>query len=284
MKESLAAESGDAPSSEPKIELLVLPGSQFVMKAMAALDHLGLEYSIRRVNGQKLKKELPPPHTVPVMHYDGQVVPDSHDILALLNEKHGRALGRDLFPADPPSAAAFETVEALETWSGDVLYVWSLYYSWVDDEAWKRSLRPVIAKLVPGFLQKCCPCMFSPENAVRPIREKQRKRCNEVLGEAVATPEAAQQGIVQALHKLEASLLDDAQQYLQGTEHPTAGDFAVYGNMLRLVDTSFDANIGGGFPDLFGVAKTHRLEAWFGRMKAAYPLQFYGRGKKSEEQ
>jgi hypothetical protein len=74
-------------SGDLELEILALVGSQYVAKVLCGLDDRGIPCYVTAVKGLHMEKELPPPHTVPIMkvHKKGEkeaeIIPESGNIL-----------------------------------------------------------------------------------------------------------------------------------------------------------------------------------------------------------
>lgn len=114
------------------------------MKVIAAFDWKGIPYRIQPVSPQRLEQELPPPHQVPVLKFGDSVVPDSTKILEFMDE---RIVGPKFFPPGN------EDVVQLDGHLGSILNAYVLYFNWVDDEGFDRSIRVKLAQRVPLVLR-----------------------------------------------------------------------------------------------------------------------------------
>ena len=72
---------------------------------------------------------------------DGQTVPDSTDIISELERRFPEP---SLEPVDPGARAA---VKVLEDWADEVLYFYSVYLRWCNEENYARMRREVLARL-----------------------------------------------------------------------------------------------------------------------------------------
>lgn len=121
------------------------------MKVMAALDYKRIPYRLQRVDPRAMRRELPPPHTVPVMLMDGEVIADSAAILHALD---ARVAGAKFYP--PGNA----DVERLEQHYGSVLNAYVLYFNWIHVPTFNISMRVVVRRLVPAIW--CAPAARAP--------------------------------------------------------------------------------------------------------------------------
>ena len=268
--------SAVAPNSDENV-LYAMVGSQYVAKVLAALDACAVPYRVVEVDILKLKQALQPPHTVPQMWWKGELITDSADIL--------NAIDRDVpnapFKLYPPAKKA--AVEELEQHAGTILNAYIIYFTWWVQEGFEASYEKKMFDRywpLPSFLSKI---LISMAFDVGRLRGSMRKRVRGTLGEALIPPGRdpapdeqpnMRASLVEQLKTLEGKLADDAQQYLCGTDAPTAADFAVYGMLERLVGSTGDAEMGVATPWLWGEAKVPRLQAWHARMVEGFPVRF----------
>jgi glutathione S-transferase len=119
--------------------------SPFCRKVLAYLDFRGLPYQALTVAPSQS-----PTGKLPCAVIDGQVVADSSDILAALEQRHPQPLDADLSPAQRALSRAIQSL--LE----DDLYFVLVWLRWVDDAGWAQY-RPVIRQYlqtvkVPGWV------------------------------------------------------------------------------------------------------------------------------------
>lgn len=149
----------------PDICLIVVNGSEFAMKAMAALeaakDKLPAQYSIKQVALLKLKKIARPPHLVPIMSVDDKVIADSTDIVKFLDEHYGT----DFFP----KGEIGKKVAELEEESDTVLSVFLRYFAFYDNDGFSRGIKKqarAASTLFPRPTCLCCPVADRPCDGV----------------------------------------------------------------------------------------------------------------------
>lgn len=252
----------------PKIKILVLPGSVFCIKVLSALEHRNLSYEMVAVHPAKLKKETPPPHLVPVMHYDEQIVPDSKAILKFLDEKHDPER-LPLYPAVSKGAAdKWSTVEQLEEYAHDQLACLYYYFGGISTFGQNNVSKPLIRSMLPGPVAMILP--FLPTLGAKAIAGSMRKRVVATLGEKVVADEAAaKKHLALCLNELEKGFKTPEQKYLFDTDEPTAADFSVFSVLKRFLHPLPDVAEGilGGYPDaLKDAGNVPNLERFFEHM------------------
>jgi glutathione S-transferase len=252
----------------PTLTILILPGSQYVAKVLAALDWARCPYTKREVDIGKLKQQVPGPlHQVPymfVLHRSGEEegIPGSDNILRWVDRHMG--LSRKFFPRELAREAA--QLERL----ADDLNDYVLWFNWVNDDGFHRTIGAVVKRKV-GFLSGLVNPLFLGGT---------RKRMEATVVEhkpEIVSDEEAMRGLVGLCRDLDDRLEGSGQVSLvAGSEDPTGGDFAVYAMLSRFVTGMGDAELGttGSIPDLFEQAGTRRLKRWFEAMEAHHPLQF----------
>lgn len=114
------------------------------MKVLAAFDWKGIPYRIQPVSPQRLEQDLPPPHQVPVLKFGDSVVCDSTKILQFMDE---RIVGPKFFPPGN------DDVVQMDNHLGGVFNAYVLYFNWIDDEGFNRSIRPKLEQKVPRILR-----------------------------------------------------------------------------------------------------------------------------------
>lgn len=145
------------PGCQPqRVVVWALVGSQFVMRAMAALQHKRIDYRLKFVHPTRLRSELPPPHTVPVMKWDDVQVEGSDNILRFLDE---RVEGQRFFPPGRDDVAAMDEHIA------NTFNAYALYFNWLDRECFDRTIGVMVARQIPWLL-RCVPPPSRP--AARP--------------------------------------------------------------------------------------------------------------------
>ena len=238
--------------------LWTLNGSQFASKVVTALDAFRIPYRMVVCDIRKLKEVLPPPHTIPQMEWQGQLLTDSADILKKIDEE-SRSEWK-LYPSDKRAA-----VEATEAWVGGELNAFVTYFSWWDEQGFQASMYPQIRKTVfPGWIPAVIADFLVPYAFdVGRTRGSIRKKCRGILGETLI-PQGRDPGpdegpgmkraLVSHMATLEKKL-STGKQWIEGTEEPSAADFTLYGILERFVGTSGDAEMGAATPWLWEVRR-----------------------------
>lgn len=258
--------------ADPSIKIQVFPGSHFCIKVLTALEQLKLPYEVDSLHPAKLKKLLPAPHLVPVMHYsDGvetHVVPDSSAILKFLGTTQA---GATLYP-NPLSVPVgawkkYKSVEDMDYWATERFMFYYIYFGACTKNGRKTVLEPFLRQLLPKFLVRIVPSFLSSLGAK--VGSKQLlTRVEKQLGKkAVASEHAVEHALFAALRQLETFFETDSQQYLFGTQHPTAADFTIFATLKRLTQPLPELQIGPGYPALFSaVGSVPRLVGFTDRM------------------
>ncbi|KAJ1494792.1 hypothetical protein T484DRAFT_1764824 [Baffinella frigidus] len=185
-----------------------------------------------------------------------------------------------LYPEDKRAA-----IEATEAWAGGEFNAFVLYNSWWVEEGFQASIKireMVIPNWVPAAIADfILPYIFD----VGRSRGFLRKRCRGILGEDLipegrdAGPDEGP-GMKRALLAHIATLegkLSGGKQWIEGTEEPSAADFALYGMMERFVGSVGDAEMGACTPWLWEESGATQLQAWHQRMVARFPIRFIGK-------
>lgn len=254
--------------------LVMIPGSPYVMKAMCALESRNVDYDCHWVDLPHISTQLPPPHLVPVMVCNNEVIADSTDILRYIDE-HVVAGQEMLF--------ANEDIAAWEDDIDEVLSKYMYFFIFCDSDTWARGMKETISKQTPSFLQMLG---YTPEVAAAKHRDDIRARVSELLGTAVGDDDGhvvMDRGVAPLLSKY--NLLLDGRRYLHGGVLPSAADCALYGLLERVVG---DGETAGGdlryrslLPDL--LAQYPHLQAFQQAMRADYPMRFKGKRRAGEK-
>lgn len=131
-------------------------GSPFCIKAHRALAFKGLAYEVANVGSPgEMKRINPDCRKVPVLEYDGELVPDSGRIFELLEQRHPDP---PLFPTDE---AALAQARLLADWAGESLYWYAVYLRWTIDENFQEINKAFFSRMpipmrwfVPGVVRK----------------------------------------------------------------------------------------------------------------------------------
>eukprot|EP00735_Rhodelphis_limneticus_P006430 TRINITY_DN1883_c0_g1::TRINITY_DN1883_c0_g1_i1::g.14178::m.14178 TRINITY_DN1883_c0_g1::TRINITY_DN1883_c0_g1_i1::g.14178 ORF type:complete len:282 (-),score=77.87,GST_N_3/PF13417.1/5.9e-10,GST_C_2/PF13410.1/7.1e-09,GST_C_3/PF14497.1/6e+03,GST_C_3/PF14497.1/2e-07,GST_N_2/PF13409.1/0.00016,GST_C/PF00043.20/0.001 TRINITY_DN1883_c0_g1_i1:402-1190(-) len=246
-----------------KITFFVLVGSQYCTKVLTACDHHKIPYTLKIIAPGNLTKELPPPHTVPVMNFDGKIIPDSTKILHFLDQY--------LDSPDKFFPDGNQDVVDLDEYLGNRFNQFVLYFNWVDDDGFNRSINNSVKNFLPFFLRP-----FSGWIACG-HRSKVIERVRSKLpADEISDSQTAYESLKKELTKLEARF-SDGRKFLCGTPAPTAADFQLYGMMQHLVSYTGDANLAPCTPTLFKDAAVPKLQAWHEYMESTYPIKYKGK-------
>jgi len=226
------------------VELMVMVGSQFSIKAMAALQHKGVPYHLNKVPHNKVKR-LAPGGQVPVLYWHGEEVRDSTEIMKRLDHE---VVANPLFPVGN------QDVVELEHSIDEDFNPFIDHYRWVDREGFDRSIRKALQDTLPPLVRTLVPPLVYHAN---------KKRFLEKTGLA---GEEAFPRLSQALASYDRRLQDTA--YLCG-DSPTAADMALYG-MIHTLDGDFYP----GYPGIMEKLGATELAHWFDGMRTAYPIRF----------
>jgi len=270
----------------PPILLYWIEGSQFCAKVGVALDSRTIPYNVKLVSALNAgARNLPSGgHLTPEMLYNRKdVVPDSSAILRHLDTALPLAAPRAFFPT-PAVADADAHV-------GTVVNACVLYWNWVSDAGYARSIRAKGAAAAPALLR--APAGLAVDLLTKGKRRSMRDGVAATLGEAPrpgtpADDDAMRTRTVAELAVYEALLSDgDAAgggsgggapaPFLFGGNLPSAADCGLYAMVCRFVGQMGDAALPPALPDLWAGAggdRLPRLRAWYDRMDAAYPIIF----------
>lgn len=125
----------------------VASGSPFCLKVHAALRLKGLDYRVVDLFLPPQVKKVNKRMKLPVLSYNGKMIPDSTDILAFLETTHPNPA---LVPADPAQRAL---VRLLEDWADESLYWYGVWVRWVQAEG-AAKLPEMFFRHLPGPLRK----------------------------------------------------------------------------------------------------------------------------------
>lgn len=280
----------------PPILLYWIEGSQFCAKVGVALDSRSLPYQVKLVSAVNAgSRNLPSGGKfVPEMVYNtSTVVPDSSAILRHLDKALPEQLGGD---------AAFFPSPAVETANahvGSTVNACVLYWNWVSDAGYARSIRAKGTAAAPALLRG--PAGLAVDLLTRGKRRSMREGVAKTLGEPPregnpADDDAMRQRTVEELAIYEDHLASDgggassasaaaaaaaggasAAPFLFGGTAPSAADCGLYAMVCRFVGVMGDAELPPALSDLWsgpGGDRLPRLRAWYDRMDAAYPIVF----------
>ncbi|GAA6153605.1 glutathione S-transferase C-terminal domain-containing protein [Pseudoteredinibacter isoporae] len=123
--------------------------SSFVLKVNCYMRMANIEFE--SVNGQEYLRKAPK-GKLPYVEWDGQIIPDSQEILNVLDEKYGRPLEKDL-------NAEQQAQSYLLTKSLDENLYWCLVYSrWGREDGWEVTKDALFSSL-PGPLKLIVPSL-----------------------------------------------------------------------------------------------------------------------------
>ncbi len=110
--------------------------SPFCNKTRRCLGIKGLKYEVKDYNGLLARKAaaLSPAGKLPVLEYDGQMIPDSSRIAAFLDQRHP---DKPLYPKDRQALAS---ARLWEDWAGQSLYFYQVYFRMLDPVSMERAL------------------------------------------------------------------------------------------------------------------------------------------------
>lgn len=229
-------------------KLIMWRGSQFSIKAIAALAVKGLwpgeAYSFLSVPlaiGDR-KRLLPPPHTVPMLLWDGEVIAGTDHICTFLDAT---------LPAAPklyPDEAAAE-VASIEKRCAD-LYWHNGWLSTVDPEGLERYVgeflrtyarrESCLARFVLGVAPNRGNRLLANIGAVNPFLDLLRRRGGAVGKRLARTKDAAAvfREAHDELRALDELLAASPTVWFCGSPTPTAADLTLYGMLERWLGDS----------------------------------------------
>lgn len=277
----------------PPILLYWIEGSQFCAKVGVALDSRSIPYQVKLVSAINAgSRNLPSGGIlVPEMLYNkSTVVPDSSAILRHLDQALPAQLGGDsaFFPSTAVSDA--------DAHVGSTVNACVLYWNWVSDAGYARSIRAKGTAAAPGLLRGLAG--VAVDLLTRGKRQSMREGVAKTLGETpragtLADDDAMRQRTVEELSIYEDHLASGAGRsssastaaegrataapFLFGGTSPSAADCGLYAMVCRFVGLMGDAALPPALPDLWtspGGDRLPRLRAWYDRMNTAYPIVF----------
>lgn len=293
-----AAAASDPSAASPTLIVYALPGSQFVAKVLAALQHRKIPHYVKMVPLEKEKRVkvipsggflVPELKIVPANRDEAEpvIVSDSEKILHYMDDNNYTTAATRLFPNDLASELS---VRASDTKLAG--FVW--YYNWVHEASHGRSLRATVRQAVlPWWLNYVVPNWLI-NLGLKGERAKFRAKAAAAIGvenDAELEDEPKMRALLVEELKFFQSHLQaptDQQPYLvPGTTQPTAADFSVYPQVERLVggdrtladgDTNpFDVTLpAAAIPELTQQEESSlaRLWEWHVHMRKTCPVQF----------
>jgi glutathione S-transferase len=266
-----------------KWRLYAIEGSQFVAKAMLALDATGTPYEVLFVNvisRAARVKQLPTdgplvpqveiPQMVSVAAGNEQLIyrplAESGAILQAIDEYQASSPAGKLYPTNQIRDADVDI-------SGKI-NAFVLYFNHVSEAGWARSIRSVIVRNLPlGPLNALIPLRL----LYRPVVNSMREKVSASLPNIELNDDAMTEALIAALATYNESLTGESTApFLFGYTYPTAADCALHAMISRFVGTMGDANLPPALPDLFKTAgaRLDKLEKWQRSMTERYPLQW----------
>jgi len=284
----MSSSTTTAQKEDPVITIYVMPGSQYSAKVLAALDAFQVPHYVQFVSTEREKRHLPsggttvPEMTVGTSNDDEiLIVKDSEHILHWLDENIPRTR---LFPTEQASELSVRA-------SDGILAGAVLYYNWVNDEGYARSMQATLAETaVPAYVlffrEQLVDWLVSDER--RNFRTKAAQQLGLLDESELDNEPRIHQMLVEELLYFQSLLKDDDddddthQPYLLVGDQPTAADFSVYAQLERLVGTEGDANIRPSWPLLKSeTTQRHhqlaRLWQWHDWMLHKHPIRFQGK-------
>ena len=272
--DSVLLETAASTDSTP-ITIYTFFGSQYSAKVLTALDAMKIPHYVTIVSLAPSKRKLPSggklvPEMVVGEGSERVVVPDSEAILRWLDAHRGTRL----FPSEDAAAISKRA-------SDGVLAGAVIYYNWVHTPTYRTTMRAlaVSKRGLPGWI--CVGRGLLTDY----VTSKQRatfatlaaKQLGGLSDEAMRDEPAVRRMLVAELVELQSTLQTDAQPYLLPGDAPTAADFAVFGQLDRIVGDMGDAEIPCSLPELLDQEPLARLRAWHQGMRQRHPIRFKGK-------
>jgi len=272
-------ESSNTTTQEPVL-IYAIAGSQYVFKALAALQSRNIPHYVTFVPARREAREKALPsggYLVPQMKVGGEdnpvIVSDSESILQWIE-------------ANVPNAGLYpnERAKELSNRASDrtlAAMVW--YYNNVDAKGYKNSIQPTIRKSsFPRFV----PALVANgiiNNLMKPIIQEKRKAIvkaiPDIVDESALDDEPAmRRRMIDELKYFQDQLLEPNQKYLLDCDRPTAVDFSVYAQVARLIGgDSNDSEVSPCCLELRDVPSLQRLWQWYDGMKEECYVKFKGK-------
>ena len=274
MADSVLLETAASTDSTP-ISIYTFSGSQYSAKVLTALDAMKIPHYVTFVSLAPSKRKLPSggklvPEMVVGEGSERVIVPDSEAILRWLDAHRGTRL----FPSEDAAAISKRA-------SDGVLAGAVIYYNWVHTPTYRTTMRAlaVSKRGLPGWI--CVGRGLLTDY----VTSKQRatfatlaaKQLGGLSDKAMRDEPAVRRMLVAELVELQKTLQTDAQPYLLPGDAPTAADFAVFGQLDRIVGDMGDAEIPCSLPELLNQEPLARLRAWHQGMRQRHPIRFKGK-------
>ncbi|CAJ1967364.1 unnamed protein product [Cylindrotheca closterium] len=269
------------PPSIPKpIVIYAINGSQFVFKALAALQSRDVPHYVTFVPlGREAREKVLPGggFLVPQMKVgDGEnptVVTDSEDILHWIDDNVENA---GLYPNE-------KAKELSERASDHTLAAMVWYYNNVDPTGYSKSIQPSIRNavmpwFVPSFIGNGIVTMLTRSmNAEK--REAIVKAIPDIDVSTLDDEPAMRKRMIAELVYFQQQLETPHQKYLlPDTDRPTAADISVYAQVARLLaGGTNDSEVLPCCPELRDESALQRLWEWYDLMKTECHVEFKGK-------
>lgn len=272
--DSVLLETAASTDSTP-ITIYTFSGSQYSAKVLTALDANQIPHYVTFVSLAPSSRKLPSggklvPEMVVGEGSEQVIIPDSEAILRWLDAHRGTRL----FPSEQAAAISKRA-------SDGVLAGAVIYYNWVHTPTYRTTMRAIAVSKrgLPAWI--CVGRGLITDYAT----SKQRatfatlaaKQLGGISDEAMRDEPAVRRMLVAELAELQSTLHTDAQPYLLPGDAPTAADFAVFGQLERIVGDMGDAQIPCSLPELLSQEPLARLRAWHQGMRQRHPIRFKGK-------
>jgi len=272
-----------APTTSNPVEPIVIyafEGSHYVFKVLAALQSRNIKHYVTFVDEDdvdKRRKQLPsgglsvPEMTVGTDN-DRIIVSDSEKILHWLDDN----LQTNLFPSEKVSLISQRA-------SDKTLAAMVSYYNNVDKKGYKRSYQREIReeefpRLFPKFLANKIIDHYM-KGEIKRAREAVKRVIPAVNDMLMKDEPAMKQILIDELKYFQDLLKDPSQKYLlENSDQPTAADFSVYAQIVRLVaGGTSDSEIYAALPELCQEKSLERLWQWYHHMKDIVQVEYLGK-------
>lgn len=259
-----------------RFELFVLDGSQFCTKVLTALDSRKIPCTLVKVSLRTAtrRKQLPTQDDntqVPVLRAssaepdgDVELIQGSAAILQYFDD-HGLA-GDKYFPDDK--------VRRLDKHVSTVINAYVLYFNWIDEDGFRRSIGTAAQSAIPWPLNKIISASWflgGPRGSFVP-------QVKEELGIAAAQDLPDRDEMVNRLtdelRKIQDENLANPEPYLFGCSTPNAADFSLFAMTNRLVGYGGDVRLPPSLPSLWQDPGLKRLEQWYQLMENENPIVY----------
>jgi len=264
------------------IVIYAFEGSHYVFKVLAALQSRNIKHYVTFVDEddvEKRRKQLPsgglsvPEMTVGTGN-DQIIVSDSEKILHWLDDNYLQT--NFLFPSEEVSPisqrASDETLPAMVS-----------YYNNVDKKGYKRSYQREIReeefpRLFPKILANKIIDHYMKDEIKR-ARETIKRVIPAVDDELMKNEPAMRRILIDELKYFQDFLKYPSQKYLlEDSDQPTAADFSVYAQIVRLVaGGTSDSEIYAALPELCQEKSLERLWQWYDNMKDIIQVEYLGK-------